>query len=859
MKTTKLLLSLSCIAVLLAVVSVSSAFAQLNIDIDDTISVSSDDIQFGPDNCELLQAYAATNQVFSYDGPALLDGTITFGALLPLSGELSPVGTELKHAVELAVDDINTCLDEAGALWQLELEVEDTMTTPTVALEKIQALHAKGIDIIVGPATNDNAKNVLGYANSKNLLLASCCSTSSTLSIDNDSLFRFAPNDLNQGLAMGKLLEHEGIQAIVPVWRGDAYGDDLHNVVETGFADRGGILYPGIRYNPDTLEFGLETDLLSTHVTEAINEYGAENVAVLIISLATDGVSIMQSASNYQALKDVRWFGSEALSENIGIIEDPIVSEFANTVNLQTVQFMVSPGDVNGDVKKRITDAVGHTPISFVYPAYDSVWVLALSVEKATVPDTTAIKDIIHEVAAEYSGAMKSTVLDSSGDLTSADYRIWSLIDNTWTTQGIYIKNYDIITSPDQPKGEIEVASLYPLTGRLASKGSENLAGTQLGVNDFNAFLADMGMDWKLKLVPEDSATSPTVALEKVQTLFSKGIDIIIGPETSANTKHVMDYTDTNDMLLVSCCSTAPDLAIPNDSVFRLAPDDSKQGIALGKLMTEQGVSLVVPIWRNDAYGEGLFQSAQANLQERGGVMGAGIRYNPEASSFSSEVSLLAEYIQNLVDTHGSDKVAVLLIAFDESQDIVQTASHYPVLRDVRWFGGESLAKATPIIQDPIGNRFVNESGFMALQIAESRGGAYERVQGHIQEKYGRDPTTFVYQAYDASWLVGLSMLKTGMTDAASVKDVFRDIASNYDGALGSIVLNDAGDLVVDDYTIWTIIGTEWVEIGKYSISDDSIEMFDYDMGYIDDFEYPANDDAIIPGDSGASSSSSGD
>ena len=134
--------------------------------------------------------------------------------------------------------------------------------------------------------------------------------------------------------------------------------------------------------------------------------------------------------------------------------------------------------------------------------------------------------------------------------------------------------------SDDAPalEGDIDIGVIYPLTGDLAERGTHRLAGAELGAADFNEYLASMGMDWRLVLNVEDTETKPTASLEKAQLLNSKGVKLIIGPAGSGNVLSVKPYADQNNMLILSCCSTSPTLAIPGDSVFRLAPDDSVQG-----------------------------------------------------------------------------------------------------------------------------------------------------------------------------------------------------------------------------------------------------------------------------------------
>ncbi len=194
-----------------------------------------------------------------------------------------------------------------------------------------------------------------------------------------------------------------------------------------------------------------------------------------------------------------------------------------------------------------------------------------------------------------------------------------------------------------QLSGEVKIGLILPLTGDLATHGEENWEGSKLGVFDFNKHLEKLGALWTLKMVSEDSATSPVIALEKLTALNAKGISIVVGVETSSNIRNIKGYADSNNMLLVSCCSSAPALAIPYDGVYRLVPDDTNQGSALAKLIQHEDIEVIVPVWRADTWGDGISKATTGSFVERGGKIDEGVRYNPEAPEFSSSTSLLAE------------------------------------------------------------------------------------------------------------------------------------------------------------------------------------------------------------------------
>jgi branched-chain amino acid transport system substrate-binding protein len=373
--------------------------------------------------------------------------------------------------------------------------------------------------------------------------------------------------------------------------------------------------------------------------------------------------------------------------------------------------------------------------------------------------------------------------------------------------------------------GEINIGLILPLSGDLATHGIENWEGSKLGIIDFNKHLEEIGEPWSLKMISEDSATSPVIALEKLTALNAKGIGIVVGPETSSNIRNMKGYSDSNNMLLVSCCSSAPALAIPNDSVYRLVPDDSNQGTALSKLIRHEGIDVLVPVWRGDTWGDGLSDATSSSFVQRGGITDDGIRYNPESPEFSASTSLLAEKVQKYVDEYGKDKVAIVFLGFAEVLQFTQSASEHDILDKIRWFGPGANTKEHKLIDDPIGLEFSTNVQFTTVQVAASKNPIYERVEAHLTETLGRTPNTFVHSSYDAVWLIGLAMLETQSTDVSTIKAIIPEIAENYSGAIGSTKLNEAGDLAQANYEVWGIRNAEWVLLGQYTQSNDSITL----------------------------------
>ena len=758
---------------------------------------------------------------------AELSGEIQIGAIAPLSGDWSTNGIQNNVANKVAVDDFNAYLEEKGASWSLVLVTEDSQTVPTVSLEKIQAFNAKNIKHVIGPQTSGSLQNIKGYVDSNNMLIISCCSTSPLLAIPDDSVFRLVPDDSNQAIAISKLLDETGIEVVVPVWRNDAWGMGLHDALANSFS---GTVSDGISYNPEGSEFSVEASLLAEIVQEHIDTHGADKVGVVYIGFA-EAVPFFQSSAAHDALNNVRWFGSDGSAKDSAFINDPDALQFSTNTEFTAVVVASGQNELSQRVETAVEAEIGVIPTAYASASYDAIWLLGLSMERTQSTDVDVLTEIIPEIANEHMGALGSLTLNSVGDLAQANYEMWTVADNGWQYAGVYDATADSIefaamdemmdAMEEKLSGEIQIGAIAPLSGDWSTNGIQNNVANKVAVDDFNAYLEEKGASWSLVLVTEDSQTVPTVSLEKIQAFNAKNIKHVIGPQTSGSLQNIKGYVDSNNMLIISCCSTSPLLAIPDDSVFRLVPDDSNQAIAISKLLDETGIEVVVPVWRNDAWGMGLHDALANSFS---GTVSDGISYNPEGSEFSVEASLLADIVQEHIDKNGADKVGVVYIGFAEAVPFFQSSAAHDALNNVRWFGSDGSAKDSAFINDPDALQFSTNTEFTAVVVASGQNELSQRVETAVEAEIGVIPTAYASASYDAIWLLGLSMERTQSTDVDVLTAIIPEIADEHMGALGSLTLNSVGDLAQANYEMWTVADSDWQYAGVYDATADSIE-----------------------------------
>lgn len=372
--------------------------------------------------------------------------------------------------------------------------------------------------------------------------------------------------------------------------------------------------------------------------------------------------------------------------------------------------------------------------------------------------------------------------------------------------------------------GDVQIGAILPITGDLSTHGVEGKLTVEMAVADFNAYL-DEETDalWDMGLVVEDTGSNPVNALEKLSSLNAKNIKIVVGPQSSAEIRNIKGYADSNGVLLISPSSTAPSLAISGDNVYRLIPDDTKQAPALSKLFQDRGIDLIIPVWRADAWGDGLAEHTRKSFVKMGGTMDEGIRYNPELPEFSVSVSLLEEKVSKYSEQYETGQIGILIISFAEVLSIMQSASEHDILDDVAWFGSDGNTQEQKIVDDQIGLDFSQTVRFTTTQVAFSDNPIHHSVKQRAVDALGRVPNAYSFSAYDAVWLAGLSILEADNTNVADLKQALPGVAADYDGAIGNTRLNDAGDLATADYEIWTIRDGKWVVSDRYLTDADEI------------------------------------
>ena len=311
-----------------------------------------------------------------------------------------------------------------------------------------------------------------------------------------------------------------------------------------------------------------------------------------------------------------------------------------------------------------------------------------------------------------------------------------------------------------------KVGVLATLTGSGFTLGQDTVAALQIAEEQIKADAVSQHGGYRFKFFVRDTQHDPSKALEAIKDLDRRGVQIIIGPQTSSELAMIRAYADAHNILVISQGSTASSLAIPGDNIFRLCPDDVLEAKAIAALMSHDGISNIVPLWRNDAGNNGLHDSVKAQFESLGGTVASGFRYETTTSDFSAATSSIASQITTLVGG-GTDAstIAVYLAAFDEAVDVFHAAQLMGApLSTTTWYGSDGVALSAALTGDATAAAFAASVDYPnpIFGLPDSLQSEWQPISDEIEARTGIKADAFALSTYDALFIIQRALEDVG-------------------------------------------------------------------------------------------------
>ena len=778
------------------------------------------------------------------------------GALVALNYTDWPDDLTLE-AIQRAVDEYNAT--NPGRIELQVINITDNIMNNNMSGALTAAYdNGNGPRIYIGPSLSSSVAPILDYANANGIVLFSSGSEAESLAIPNDNLFRLTISTARQGHFIADTMAEAGVGAAVTVIRNDPWGQDLNASIAETLAARGvgvgaSVSFPGGDSTNWTAVVG--------QISDAIEAQGQAKVGVAYVGVLNDQLGLAAAAENNTVLTGAQWFVTESgiSVDRTMPIPDAKMRAFANATMMTGIALSV--GD--SSARSALDSAVSGLGF-YEYAAYDTLHILARAIQASTGTTASALADAIPAAADAYEGILGDVALNSKGDLRTPDrFAVWRVVDGTWTDTG---------TTRSTPV--VDIGALVVLEG-ASFDDSPRLEAMRLAIDEYNAANEDRGAVY-LNLVPVNVSLSPggatassPSALDAITAAHNdRGIKYYVGPSTSGNSGRVLAFANSNNITLISPSSTAPSLSNASDALFRLVPNDSlqgrvladiihnQQGAIIATLINQSDAEQVVTIVRDDAWGNGLHSSTSARFDTHN-ITVTRIAHGEDDADWSNVAMRLNSTIGSLRGNGSAPAVAVLHIGFPgDFAAIAAQSGTYGALKTVPWYGTDGIARNAAIVENATVAQFADDVNLTATQFDVVNNTKLAEVSAALAARGIGEGSVYRYSAYDSVFVLGRSieaaMEQAGsMYTPADVRMSVRAAASAYEGALGDIELNAAGDLrTPNSYSAWTVEGGAWTQEGETYPSTPVLDigallMLDNNPIYVDDREKQAMDVAV--------------
>jgi len=370
---------------------------------------------------------------------------------------------------------------------------------------------------------------------------------------------------------------------------------------------------------------------------------------------------------------------------------------------------------------------------------------------------------------------------------------------------------------PHPGSKEVTLGAILDLTGDYSEEGLAGQAAIELAISDLNERYASVNSPVRFTCTYADTHMDTINTLIRAQEMYGQGIRLLVGgPGNSTELKAIRNFLDDNRMLALTCFSSSPALAIPGDYIYRLITDDFVQGRALIRMMATDSLKALIPVWRKDTYGTGLYNTVKERFEAMGGKVYTGVGYTPDDTDYNALIAQASGDITNAIAVYGAEYVGVILISYQEANGFLQAASAIPDLASVKWYGCDANVQKSSGSE----NHDAAQSAFtvrclaaiMAIGTADSMPATARKIAGRIRTITGSEPDAYALSAYDAVMIYGQCYDIVQRYDATAIRSVLSSVCASYNYMGISRALNEAGDLATANYIFWTVAptGPDW-------------------------------------------------
>jgi ABC-type branched-subunit amino acid transport system substrate-binding protein len=349
------------------------------------------------------------------------------------------------------------------------------------------------------------------------------------------------------------------------------------------------------------------------------------------------------------------------------------------------------------------------------------------------------------------------------------------------------------------------VGRVLPDTGPLAFLGPPMIEGTRLAIEDINAAGGVLGQD--VELIEADEGDTTQTATESLARVLGEGANVLVGAASSGNSQEFLQQLSDQQIPQCSGSNTSPAFTDQENADYyvRTVPPDNAVAPIIADTVINDGHQTVAVVAQATDYGNALGALVVEELSAAGADAGELISYDPEATSFTTEVETIV----------GRSPDAVVIVSYDEGGQIVNGLLENGLTAD-QFYGSDGVFGPT----FPAKVREGDPNVIDGMKVIGASGD--EEFNARIAES---TENNFIYggQTYDCVIALALAAEAAGSTDGEAILEEIVGVTKegtkcttfeeckglledgediDYDGASGAIDMNDVGDPSVARYAV---------------------------------------------------------
>ena len=390
----------------------------------------------------------------------------------------------------------------------------------------------------------------------------------------------------------------------------------------------------------------------------------------------------------------------------------------------------------------------------------------------------------------------------------------------------------------------IKIGVLCDLSGPLSTYGHDIQHALMIAEENINKYFEKKGLPYRVTFDFEDTQVNPTICLQKVQMLNSKGYRIIIGPMGSGEVKQIKNFVTEHKIIIISPSSTAIPKLIgctkPSDKkyIFRFVATDKFQTKAIAAELHDLGIKAVVIAYVGNAWGKGLYECIKPRLENYSIEIYDVIPYDQNTADFTPYITRMSNDVSKLLQKYNASQIAIVTFSYEEVANMLSQTPPNSVLFKVHWFGCDGCAKSDKVIEVAKKMPQVASVGLYST-LFMAKGPAYKQLVEEYKKRGWGTPMQYAMNAYDAAWVLALSYVQVmkmnhGKYDPDLMAKVIPEVTLNYSEGkygvqpvTGFIKLDKWNDRASGDYAIWYVTSKpSWDLAGIWYYSNNSIVWF---------------------------------